>query len=63
MKRAKRAEQARLQADAVRFQGLRARLVWAHGPERAARIIAGEDVAARFDELAWERLGRRGRGG
>lgn len=40
-----------------RDSGLRARLSWAHGSERAAAIIAGEDLQAAADLVAWRDLG------
>lgn len=33
------------------------RLQWAHGPERAASIAAGQDAAANADIEAWRSLG------
>lgn len=41
----------------ARDSGLRARLSWAHGSERAAKIIAGEDLQAAADLAAWRALG------
>jgi hypothetical protein len=37
------------------------RLEWAHGPRRAAAIMAGEDLETQIDIAKWEALGRHAR--
>lgn len=39
---------------------LGARLAWAHGPERAAAILGGEDEDASADVSQWRNIGRGG---
>ena len=36
-----------------------ARLTWQYGPERAARIMAGQDAQANADLASWNALGSR----
>lgn len=38
---------------------LKRRLIQAHGAERAAAILAGQDVKTNTDLLRWRDLGRR----
>lgn len=41
------------------WERLKARLLWLHGPERAAEILAGRDAATNADLRSWRRLCER----
>lgn len=49
--------QTQEQRDREAEANLRARLAWCHGPERADRIMAGEDARAAEDQWRWHLLG------
>lgn len=56
----------RQQRDLVRaliVAGTYYRLAWQYGPERAWRIVLGEDAETEADLVRWRELGRVRRGG
>lgn len=52
-----RGEWRQIRREATIQAELAARLSWAHGEERALRIIAGKDVETNDDIQAWHGLG------
>lgn len=54
---ARRKEWRDLHRESEHEAGLRRRLSWAHGPERADDIISGRDPAANRDLASWQALG------